>query len=41
MQSFKLPLFFLFFLNAVILGADKPATLVINAEDFQCHANWW
>lgn len=41
MQRFKLSLFFLCFFNVVILAADKPVTLVINAEDFQCHANWW
>lgn len=41
MKQFKLFLFILCVFNGVILAAPKPVTLVINAENFQCHANWW
>ncbi|HAI10118.1 MAG TPA: hypothetical protein DCM28_00310, partial [Phycisphaerales bacterium] len=41
MKFIKLSLLIVFLCNAVIFAAPKPNTIIVNAEDFQCHANWW
>ncbi len=41
MRHFKLPLFLLCFIASTVLAQTTPTTLVLEAESFQCQANWW